>query len=153
MSVADIVEKHGNNRENLLAILHDLQDASGDHSLHREDLSDLARLMGLPVADIVGTASFYSLFSLEPRGRHIIRLCESPPCYIQGSENLLRAMEKRLGITVGQTTGDRLFTLETTSCLGVCGVAPAMMVDDVVYGNLTEEKAAGIVDALAARAR
>lgn len=149
MKIPDIVEQRGNCRENLLEILHDIQDASGDNSLHQAHLAELAQIMDLPVAEVVGTASFYSMFSLRPRGRHVIRLCESPPCYIQGSENVLQALEKRLGISVGGTTTDGQFTLETASCLGVCGVAPAMMIDDVVYGNLTEKKVNEIIDRMA----
>ena len=148
MSMAEIVKKHGNHRENLLQILHDMQDKSGDNSLHHDAIMQLSQIMRIPVADIVGTATFYTMFSLRPRGRHVIRLCESPPCYIKGSENILVALEKRLGISVGATTSDGLFTLETTSCLGVCGVAPAMMIDDVVYGNLTEAKVNSILDSL-----
>lgn len=148
MSIAEIVEKHGNNRENLLQILHDLQDGSGDNSLHHDAIEQLSKIMKLTVSDIVGTASFYSMFSLRPRGRHVIRLCDSPPCYIKGSENILVALEKRLGVSMGATTSDGMFTLETTSCLGVCGVAPAMMIDDVVYGNLTESKVNGILDGM-----
>ncbi len=148
MKIAEIVDKNGNHRENLLQILHDIQDASGDNSLRQDALDELAHIMRLPVSEIVGTASFYSMFSLRPRGRHVIRVCESPPCYIQGSENVLRALEKRLGITVGGTTADGQFTLETASCLGVCGVAPAMMIDDMVYGNLTEAKVNAIIDRL-----
>ena len=127
MTVAEIVKKRGNARENLLQILHDIQDQSVDHSLHQAELKTLADLMAIPVADIIGTASFYTLFSFKPRGRHIIRLCESPPCYIMGEENILVALEAKLGITVGETTPDRQFTLETSSCLGTCGVAPVTM--------------------------
>ena len=152
MTVADIVAKHGNSRENLLEILHDIQAQSVDNSLHQEDLTELAALMRIPVADIVGTASFYTMFSLEPRGRHIVRVCESPPCYIMGEENVLEALQVKLGVAIGQTTSDGQFTLETTSCLGVCGVAPAMMIDDVVYGNLTAAKVGDIVDQVAAAA-
>ncbi|MFA6294620.1 MAG: NAD(P)H-dependent oxidoreductase subunit E, partial [Victivallales bacterium] len=75
MNVTEITGRHGNNRENLLQILHDLQDSSGDNSLHRETLEELAKIMDIPVADIVGTLSFYTMFSTKPRGRHIIRLC------------------------------------------------------------------------------
>lgn len=151
MSVEEIVSKRGPARENLLQILHDIQDRTGDNSLHREDLEELSRLLKIPVSDIVGTATFYSMFSLTPRGRHIVRLCESPPCYIMGEENILAALEAKLGITVGETTGDGRFTLETTSCLGACGVAPVMMIDDEVYGNLTAEKVGAIVDMVAAQ--
>jgi NADH-quinone oxidoreductase subunit E len=146
MTVAEIVDTRGNARENLLQILHDIQDQSGDHSLHTTELETLAGIMSIPVADIIGTASFYTMFSLKPRGRHVIRLCESPPCYIMGEENILAALEAKMGITVGQTTPDRQFTLETSSCLGTCGVAPVMMIDDEVYGNLTEEKVGPLID-------
>ena len=150
MTVAEIVNQRGNARENLLQILHDIQDQCADHCLHAAELETLAKIMALPVAEIVGTASFYTMFSFKPRGRHIIRLCESPPCYIMGEENILAALEAKLGITVGETTPDRQFTLETSSCLGTCGVAPVMMIDDEVYGNLTAEKVNGIIDRIAA---
>ena len=149
MSIAEIVEKHGNARENLIEILYDIQDAGGDNSLHKVDLQALSEVMGLTVSDLVSTASFYTMFSLEPRGRHIVRLCESPPCYVMGSENLLDALQDRLGVSLGETTEDGEFTLETTSCLGACGVAPVMSVDDEVYGNLTEQKAREIIDSIA----
>lgn len=149
MSIAEIVEKHGTARENLIEILHDIQDAGEDNSLHKEQLQTLSEVMGLTVSDLISTASFYTMFSLEPRGRHIVRLCESPPCYVMGSENLLEALRKRLGVDLGETTEDGEFTLETTSCLGACGVAPVMSVDDEVYGNLTEQKAREIIDSIA----
>ncbi len=146
MTVSKIVKKHGNNRENLLQILHDIQDAATDRCLHRDALEELSELMNISVADLVGTATFYSMFSLKPRGRHIVRLCESPPCYILGSENILEALRDRLNIGIGETTPDGLFTLEHTSCLGACGVAPVMSIDDEVYGNLTAEKVNKIID-------
>ena len=148
MNVSEIVEKYGNNRENLLQILHDLQDSSGDNSLHRDTLEELAKTVNITVADITGTLSFYTMFSTNPRGRHIIRLCDSPPCYIMGSENILDALQKKLGVKLGETTPDRNFTLEASSCLGICGVAPAIMIDDVVYGNLTKEKVSQIIDSI-----
>jgi len=149
MTIPEIVENRGCGRENLIQILHDIQDATPDNSLHEGDLNELATIMDIPVAEIVSTASFYSLFSLTPRGRHIIRLCESPPCYIMGEENILTAIKEELGVNVGETTEDEVFTLETTSCLGACGVAPVMMIDDEVYGNLTEEKVVAILREIA----
>ncbi len=151
MTVRAIVEKHGNDREHLLSILHDIQDASPDHSLHPDALAELESVMDIPLSELVGTASFYTLFSLKPRGRHVIRLCESPPCYIAGEENILAALEGKLGVTLGETTPDGLFTLEPTSCLGACGVAPVMMVDNEMYGRLTEAKAVEIVERIAQR--
>lgn len=148
MTVAEIIKTHGNDRENLLAILHQIQKGNDDNSLHKDQLKQLAELMDIPVADIVSTASFYTMFSLKPRGRHIIRLCESPPCYIMGEENILAALEERLEIKLGETTLDKLFTLETTSCLGACGVAPVMMIDDTVYGELTAEKTIEVINSI-----
>ena len=149
MTVAEIIKSHANDRESLLAILHQIQQGNDDNSLHKDQLKQLAELMDIPVADIVSTASFYTMFSLKPRGKHIIRLCESPPCYIMGEENILAALEERLEIKLGETTPDKLFTLETTSCLGACGVAPVMMIDDTVYGELTKAKTVKIIDAIA----
>ena len=80
------------------------------------------------------------MFSLKPRGRHVIRICTSPPCHLAGGWSVLSALQEELGIAVGETTPDGLFTLETTSCLGICGVAPAMMIDDEVYGQLTPKR-------------
>ncbi|MBN2450866.1 MAG: NADH-quinone oxidoreductase subunit NuoE [Lentisphaeria bacterium] len=151
MTVQEIVAKRGNARENLLQILHDLQDSTEGNYLRREDVEVLAREMLLSVSDIVGTATFYTMFSLKPRGRHIIRLCESPPCYIMGEENIREAIREKLGIDFGETTADGLFTLEPSSCLGSCGVAPVMMIDDELYGNLTRDKVGRILDGIAAR--
>ncbi|MDT8391822.1 MAG: NAD(P)H-dependent oxidoreductase subunit E [Lentisphaeria bacterium] len=150
ISVADIVNQRGNDRENLLQILHDIQTMNSDNSLHKDDLDQLSDIMGIPESDLVSTLSFYSMFSLKPRGRHIIRLCESPPCHVMGSETVLDALRDILGVAVGETTEDGRFTLETTSCLGTCAVAPVMMIDDTVYGNLTREKVAGILASVAA---
>ena len=148
MTVAEIIKKHGNERENLLAILHQIQAGNDDNSLHKDQLKQLAEIMDVPVADIVSTASFYTMFSLKPRGKHIIRLCESPPCYIMGEENILTTLENCLEIKLGETTADKMFTLETTSCLGACGVAPVMMIDDTVYGELTEEKTVAVIKSI-----
>ncbi len=153
MTVQAIVERHGNDREHLLSILHDIQAGAPDNSLHRESLEELSGVMKLPVADIIGTASFYTMFSLKPRGRHLIRLCESPPCYIAGEENILESLEEALAVKLGETTADGMFTLEATSCLGACGVAPVMMVDDEVFGHLTGRKAVEIVEHIAAGTR
>lgn len=146
MKVQETVDKHGNARENLLQILHDLQDASGDNSLHQDTLQDLSQIMDIPVADIVGTATFYTMFSLAPRGKHIIRICVSPPCHIMGEENIADTIREKLNIDFGETSEDGLFTLEESSCLGACGVAPVISIDDEVYGNLTREKVERILD-------
>jgi NADH-quinone oxidoreductase E subunit len=141
----EVLKRYPSTRENLLDILHDLQDANPYHYLSDEALRDVADYLGLTLSEVKGTASFYSMFSFTPRGKHIIRVCESPPCQLLGASTVLQKLKETLSVEVGETTGDGLFTLETTSCLGVCGVAPAMMIDEEVYGNLTAERIETII--------
>lgn len=126
--------------EALLSLLHDLQGMNPGQYLLPEDLALAARHIGLPLSRVRDAVTFYSMFSLKPRGRHIVRLCASPHCHVAGAWSALDELRRALGVDVGETTPDGLFTLEFTSCLGACGVAPAMMVDDEVVGNLTPEK-------------
>ena len=106
----------------------------------------VAEYLNITANHIYGVLTFYSMYSTKPRGRNIIRLCESPPCYIKGSDNILRKLKVELGVEVGGTTRDGDFTLELCACLGVCGNAPVMMINDDVYGDLTEEKVEEILE-------
>ncbi len=144
----EILRKYGKGAENLLALLHELQDANDEHYLNAESLAAVAAHMGLTEGYVYGVASFYTMFSLKPRGRHIVRVCQSPPCHLLGSTDVAKELIKVLGISFGGTTTDGLFTLEMSSCLGVCGVAPAMMIDDEVYGNLTTSRVHEIIEDL-----
>lgn len=146
MTIKEIVDKYGSKRENLLQILHDIQNQNPRNYINKESISALSKEMNIPVSQIKGSASFYSMFSFIPRGKYVIKVCESPPCYLLGAESIFKAIECKLGITIGETTKDGLFTLEGTSCLGICGVAPAMMINEDVYGNLNEEKIFQILD-------
>lgn len=146
MTIKEIINKYGNKRENLLQILHDIQNQSDQNYISEENIKTLNEEMKIPVSDIKGTASFYTMYSFDPRGKYIIRVCDSPPCYLLGAQTIFKAIETKLGIKEGETTKDGLFTLEGTSCLGVCGVAPAMMINDEVYGNLDEEKIGKILE-------
>ena len=151
--VKEIIKKHGNKRENLLQILHDVQNQNQQNYISEENIKTLSEEMKIPVSDIKGTASFYSMYSFIPRGKYIIRICESPPCHILGAQTIFDAVEKKLGIKVGETTKDGLFTLEATSCLGICGVAPAMMINDEAYGNLDEKKINEILEQIQEKER
>jgi len=151
--VEEIIKKHGNKRENLLQILHDIQNQSYQNYISEENIKTLSEEMKIPVSDIKGTASFYSMYSFIPRGKYIIRICESPPCHILGAQTIFNAVEKKLGIKEGETTKDNLFTLEATSCLGICGVAPAMMINDEAYGNLDEKKINEILEQIQEKER
>jgi len=151
--VKEIIKKHGNKRENLLQILHDMQNQNHQNYISEENIKTLSEEMRIPVSDIKGTASFYSMYSFVPRGKYIIRICESPPCHILGAQTIFDAVEKKLGIKEGETTKDGLFTLEATSCLGICGVAPAMMINDEAYGNLHEKKINEILEQIQEKER
>ena len=150
MDAEAIIRKFDPSAENLLSILHDLQDAREQHYLTDRDLRRTSDYLGLPFAYVHGVATFYTMFSLKPRGKHIIRVCQSPPCHLLGATTIVRELMRLLGVEFGHTTPDGLFTLEMSSCLGVCGVAPAMMINDEVYGNLTPER---IQEILAERGR
>ncbi len=139
----EILARHGREAGNLLPILQEAQRAYG--YLSEEAMEQIAEGVGVPVAKVFGVATFYSLFATAPKGKHVIRLCESAPCHLRGALEVCAALQETLQIKPGETTADGLFTLEYTSCLGVCGVAPVMMIDDVVYGNLTPDRVREIV--------
>ncbi len=146
MNRREILNRYEPKLDNLLYILHDIQDANPYNYVTEDDLTDVAEYLNVPYSKVYGTATFYSMYSQTPRGRHVIRLCDSPPCHLMGSIDVLDMLKKVLSIEVGQTTPDLLFTLETAECLGVCGVAPAMMIDEIVYGNLTPKKVERILN-------
>ena len=140
MKIREIVRKYDRKRENLLQILHEIQDDNPQNYISKKNIELLSEEIGIPVSDIAGTASFYTMFSFKPRGKYIIRVCASPPCHIMGAETIFEVISRELQIEKSETTVDGLFTLEETSCLGVCAVAPAAMINDTVYGHLTGEK-------------
>ena len=139
-SLADIrecIRGFGREQGELIPILHALQHKYG--YLTAEAMEEVADWLNIPASEVYGTATFYTLFATKPLGRHVIRLCDSPPCHIEGSVRIREALEVNLGVSEGETTDDGFFTLEVISCFGLCGVAPAVMIDEDVYGNLTPE--------------
>ena len=102
--------------------------------------------LDVPMTDVYGVATFYAQFAIEAKGEHIIGVCLGTACYVKGSQAILDEQEKLLGIKTGSTTLDGKFTLEATRCLGCCGLAPVMMIDDQVYGRLTASAIKGILD-------
>lgn len=135
-----ILKKFDPRLDNILYILHELQDNNPQQYLANADIEKCADYLNIPYSYVHGVVTFYSMFSLKPRGRYIIRLCDSPPCHLMGSESLLDYLKKKLKVDVGETTADGVFTLEITSCLGICGVAPALMMNEEMIGNLTPER-------------
>ena len=136
-TVREIAVRHGRSKHNLVAVLHDVQRVFG--YLPENALIQVARSLNVPLSKVYGVATFYTLLSVEPMGEHVIRVCENAPCHLLGAESLIDVIRRELGIPMGGTTSCGKFTLKHTSCLGVCGVAPAMMIDDEVYGNLTPD--------------
>ncbi|MCB5272056.1 MAG: NADH-quinone oxidoreductase subunit NuoE [Candidatus Cloacimonetes bacterium] len=147
----EICVKYAPNKDNLIYILHEIQDAHPQHYISAEAVHEISEYLKLPENHIYGVLTFYSMYSTTPRGKNIIRLCESPPCYIKGSANILRKLKSILDVSVGDTTKDGKFTLELCACLGVCGNAPVMMINDDVYGDLSEEKVEDIIDKIRGR--
>lgn len=143
-----ILQKFPRSPDVLLALLHELQRANPQNCLTPEDLALAAEYLGLPLSRVRDAATFYTMFSLRPRGKHVIRVCDSPNCHLFGAWSVVEEIKSFLGIEVGGTTPDGLFTLELTSCLGACGVAPVMMVDEEIFGNLTPERVREILGRL-----
>lgn len=137
-SLRQVIAEHNSDPGALLDILREAQEIHG--YLSTAVMEEIADQLGIPVSRVYGVATFYTLLATEPKGKYIIRVCESPPCHIRGAVNILETLKEVLGVNPGETTEDKKFTLELTSCLGVCGVAPAMMIGDQVYGNLTPER-------------
>lgn len=140
-----LVQHHGARRAEVIPILSELNETFGHIPV--EALGMIRRAINAPeeglfLADshLYATASFYSMFSLAPVGKHVIRFCESAPCHVVGAREVIEAIQDHLGIGIGETTPDNEWTLLTTSCIGLCSVAPVIVMDDQLYGNLTPER-------------
>lgn len=105
----------------------------------------IAKGLGVTLSEVYGVATFYSQFALEPRGEYVIGVCLGTACYVKGSAHILERIESELGVTPGHTTPDLKFTLKDTRCLGACGLAPVMMINDEVYGRLVPDDVPGIL--------
>ncbi len=138
-----IVSRHASREGALLPVLREVQDLVG--YLPEEAMKRIALGLGLSLSRVYGVATFYSLFYTKPKGQYVVRVCESAPCHVQGAQAVVDAIVEELGISFGETTPDGRFTLELVSCLGVCGVAPAVMIGDRVYGNLTPESVLAVL--------
>ncbi len=139
-------------RARLLTALYIAQEQNG--YLTPEALKRVAERLNVPETAVFSTASFYTLFRTKPVGRYVIQVCTGLSCYlVDGAERLVDYLECKLGIKVGETTPDGMFTLETVQCLASCGTAPAMRVNDEMYENLTTEKVDMLIDQLTERAK
>ena len=132
-----ILEKYQGVKGALIPVLQEAQNAYG--YLPREVIKHIAEKMSIPVSQIYGVVTFYAQFHLNPRGKNIIRVCQGTACHVRGAKGILKALEDSLQVKAGGTTPDLKFTLETVACIGACGLAPVLMVNDDTHGRLTPE--------------
>jgi len=141
--VQSAIERHGKTDEAIVPILSEVNDKLG--YLRAEAMTEISQTLRVPESQLLATASFYRMLSITPRGEHVIQFCESAPCHVMGGGRILQALQKKLGIQIGETSSDGKWTLLAISCPGACGVGPVMMVDDEMYGNLTVERVSEIL--------
>ncbi len=143
--VCDILKKHDYNPARLVPILQEVQEEY--RYLPEDVMTFVGTGLGIPPARVFGVATFYSFFTLTPRGKYTIRLCDGTACHVRNSIPILEALRNRLKLDEKRhTTSDMLFTIETVACLGACGLAPVMVVNEEVHGLMTPEKALKVVD-------
>ena len=148
--IGEIIHEFGANETKLIPILSAVQEEY--RYLPEEVLTFVAMSLNISVSKVYGVASFYSHFSLKPKGKHIIKLCDGTACHVKGSHKILDALRAELGLESDAiTTADMLFTVETVSCLGACGLAPVMLVNNKVYGQVTPPQALVVLQDLIAK--
>jgi len=138
-----LIKKYKTKKGNLIPILQGTQDVYG--YLPSEAFIKISELTGLKLSDMYGVATFYTQFRLNPVGKHIVKVCHGTACHVQNATAISEAVESALGIKDGETTEDRLFTLESVACLGCCSLAPVLMIGDETYAKLTGKQAVKIV--------
>jgi NADH:ubiquinone oxidoreductase subunit E len=139
-----IIDEYKDKEGPLMLILHKAQELFG--CLPVEVQEYIAESLDIPLTDIYGVATFYSQFTLQPKGKYTIGVCMGTACYVKGAQAVLDELSKEIGIKPGETSEDFVFTLEATRCLGACGLAPVIMINDDVYGRLVPSDIKGIVD-------
>ncbi|MPM02054.1 NADP-reducing hydrogenase subunit HndA [bioreactor metagenome] len=145
--VHEILEANGNDKARLIPILQQVQEAY--RFLPPQVLTYIATALGMPIAEVYGVATFYAHFTLEAKGKYVIRVCDGTACHVKGSSRLLDTLYDALKLTPRKnTTDDMLFTLEAVSCLGACGLAPVMMVNEKVYGEVTADRCRQILESI-----
>lgn len=145
--VDEIIETYGNNKSFIISVLQDIQEEY--KYLPTEILEYVSAKMDISQAKIFGIATFYENFSLEPKGKYVIKICDGTACHVRKSIPILETLRKELTLSNSKkTTDDMLFTLETVSCLGACGLAPVLTINEKVYGSMTPESTVAVLNQL-----
>ncbi len=137
--IESYIEKYGDDRSALLMILHEIQKKHRHISEFAQQ--EVARLLNIHPVEVFSVISFFAFLNSDPKGRNIVRICQTISCDMQGKRQIVQAIERELGIRIGETTKDNKFTVEYANCLGLCDMGPAMAINDRVYTNLTPEQA------------
>lgn len=141
----DIIAKHKEERGALIPVLHKAQELFG--YLPYEVQEKIADGLDIPMAKVYGVVTFYSQFSLTQKGRYRINVCMGTACYVKGASDIMGKFQERLSLTVGECSDDGKFSLDSCRCIGACGLAPVVTINDEVYGRLTPEQVDAIIDA------
>ena len=136
--IANVIDLYRGKEGSLIQVLHLAQEIYGYLPLDLQTY--IAGEMGIPVSEVSGVVTFYSFFSTKPRGKHTIRVCLGTACYVRGGKKIVESLKDKLNVDIGETTEDGRFTFEVARCIGACGLAPAMMIDDTVYKQVTPQK-------------
>jgi NADH-quinone oxidoreductase subunit E len=137
-AVREAIEKYGSTEEELIPILSFINHKAG--YLPQQAMEEIAEILKIPQSQLLTVASFYQMLSTKPRGKHVIKFCESAPCHVVGGKNVWSSLKAEIKLDASGTTEDGKWTLVTTSCLGVCAVGPVIIVDDDIYGNVTPDQ-------------
>lgn len=144
----EIVERIGSTPDKLIEILIEAQLLNEEHYITEEQLKIISEELKISFSKVYGIASFYSMLSTKKKGKYVIQICNSGPCYINKAKNVVEAFEKNLGIHIGEITTDGLFSMEYISCFGACQIAPAVKINEKIHGNLDENKVKQLVETL-----
>jgi len=136
--IDSIIRQYGGRESAILAILQDIQ--AEEKYLPKETLEYVSQRMQIPLGQVFRIATFYNALSLKPRGRHKIDVCLGTACHVRGGERILSKLERDLGVSVGETTKDKRFTLESVHCVGCCSLGPVAVIDGDVFGRLSQDK-------------
>ena len=133
-----ILSKYTNDKSNLIQILNEVQEKFGYVPTIAQE--EIAKYLGIEVAEVYGVVTFYSRFTLKPKGKYAISVCMGTACFVKGGEQILERVKQKLGIEEGETTEDGKFSIDATRCIGACGLAPVFTVNEEVYGKATPQK-------------
>ena len=142
--IDEIIDRYVNETTTLMMILSDIQKEFGYIPLEVQEL--VSERTGIPVAEIYGVVTFYSFFSLQPKGKYVIGCCLVTACYVKGAQQVIDKFSELLGINPGETTKDGLFTIDALRCIGACGIAPAVSINGKVYPKVAVSAVKGIID-------